>query len=221
MVSINKLKSNWLQILAHAGALWLLASLAWDYAQDAFLIDPVREMTTRTGRLALTFLLLSLACTPLNALLGYKKILRLRRPLGLYAFVFAALHFLIFAGLDYGFDLDLLGPAILDQRYVLAGSGAFLILLALAITSTRGWQRRLRKNWKRLHRLVYLAGIMSVVHFMWLVKDVREPLRYGAILALLLTIRIPLIKKAVINVRQRLRMGKRSLLPRWEPDRQD
>jgi sulfoxide reductase heme-binding subunit YedZ len=205
MVSV-KLRSNWLQILVHAWALWLLAALAWDYAQDTFLVDPVREMTTRTGRLALTFLLLSLACTPANTLLGYKKILRLRRPLGLYAFVFAALHFLIFAGLDYDFDLALLRPAILDQRYVLAGTGAFLILLALALTSNKLSQRRLRKNWKRLHRLVYPSAFLVILHFLWLSKDSRAPTRYGALLALLLVLRLPFVKRALINLRRRYKI---------------
>ena len=210
MVSIKKLKSNWLQILVHAWALWLLAVLAWDYAQNTFLVDPVREMTTRTGNQALTFLLLSLVCTPVNTLLGYKKLLRLRRPLGLYAFVFAAVHFMIFAGLDYGFDLPLLIPAILDQRYVLAGTGAFLILLALAITATKGWKKRLRKKWKRLHQLVYLSAALVIVHFLWLSKDPCEPTRYGVLLALLLVPRIPFIKRALIKIRRQYKMRKKS-----------
>jgi sulfoxide reductase heme-binding subunit YedZ len=210
MVSLNKLKSNRLQILVHAGALWLLASLAWDYTQNTFLVDPVREMTTRTGRLALAFLLLSLACTPINTLLGYKKVLRLRRPLGLYAFVFAALHFLIFVGLDYGFDLALLRPAILDQRFVLAGTAALAILLPLALTSTKGWQRRLRKNWRRLHKLVYLSAILVILHFMWLSKDPREPRRYGIILALLLVTRIPFVKNALLNLRRRYKIRRQA-----------
>jgi sulfoxide reductase heme-binding subunit YedZ len=167
-------------------------------------------MTTRTGRLALAFLLLSLACTPVNILLGYKKVLRLRRPLGLYAFVFAALHFLIFAGLDYGFDLDLLGLAILDQRFVLAGTAAFVILLPLALTSSKGWQRRLRKNWKRLHKLVYLSAALVIVHFMWLSKDPQQPRRYGIILALLLAMRIPFIKNALLNLRRRYKIRRKT-----------
>jgi sulfoxide reductase heme-binding subunit YedZ len=128
----------------------------------------------------------------------------LRRPLGLYAFMYAGLHFLIFVGLDYGFDLDLIGQAILNQRYVLVGFAAGLLLLLLAITSTRGWQKRLGKNWKRLHRLAYLAAILAIVHFMWLVKDIREPLRYGAVVALLLIVRIPVIRRALNNVRRQL-----------------
>ena len=85
----------------------------------------------------------------------------------------------------------------MDQRYVLVGFAAGLLLLALAITSTRGWQKRLGKNWKRLHRLVYLAGFLAIVHFMWLAKDNREPLRYGAVVALLLIVRIPAVERAL------------------------
>ena len=211
MVPIKKLKRHWPSILVHAWVLLSLASLAWDYTHDQFLVDRVREITTRTGRMALTLLLLSLACTPVNIVLGYKGVLRVRRALGLYAFVYAALHAWAFAGLDYGFDLELLRPAILDQRFVLAGLGAFLILLALALTSTKGWQRRLRKNWRRLHRLVYLAGGLVILHFFWLVKDTREPLRYGALLALMLAVRLPFVKKPVTTLRQRLKIQRTRL----------
>jgi sulfoxide reductase heme-binding subunit YedZ len=154
-------------------------------------VDPVREITTRTGKTALILLILSLACTPLGTLFGFKQALRVRRALGLYAFMYASLHFATFVGLDYGFDLALLRQAIFDQRYVLAGFAAGLLLLAMAITSTQGWQKLLGKNWKRLHRLAYLAGILAVVHFIWLVKDVREPLRYAAVLTALLVLRLP------------------------------
>ncbi|MDY6874805.1 MAG: protein-methionine-sulfoxide reductase heme-binding subunit MsrQ [Chloroflexota bacterium] len=156
---------------------------------------------TRTGRAALILLVLSLACTPIDIVFGFKKVLRVRGMLGLYAFMYASLHLLTFVGWDYGFDLDSLGPAIFDQRFVLAGFVAFLLLLPLAITSTRGCQKRLGRNWKRLHRLVYLAGILAILHFLWLVKDPREPLRYGAIVALLLIVRIPLVKKAIRRAR--------------------
>jgi len=93
----------------------------------------------------------------------------------------------------------------LDQRYVLVGSAAGLLLLLLAITSTHSWQKRLGKNWKRLHRLVYLAAVLAIVHFAWQVKDIREPLRYGAILALLLILRIPGVRRAASGVRYRLK----------------
>jgi sulfoxide reductase heme-binding subunit YedZ len=205
MVLTRKLKARWLQILAHVGALLPLAWLFWDYWQGLFIIDPVQEITTRTGKTALILLILSLACTPMNTIFGFKQVLRVRRPLGLYAFMYAGLHFLTFLGLDYGFDLDLIRQDVLDQRYVLVGFAAGLLLLPLAITSTKGWQKRLGRNWKRLHRLVYLAGILAIVHFMWLVKDIREPLRYGVVVALLLVMRIPAIKRAVSNARHQLK----------------
>ena len=105
-----------------------------------------------------------------------RQALRVRRPLGLYAFLYASLHFATFVWLDYGLDLELLRQAIFDQRYVLAGFAAGLLMLVLAVTSTRGWQKRMGKNWKRLHRLVYLAAALAVLHFFWLVKgDWRRP----------------------------------------------
>jgi sulfoxide reductase heme-binding subunit YedZ len=198
------IKKNWFRTAAHVAALAPLAFLIRDYTQNLFLVDPVREITTRTGRTALTLLLLSLACTPIYTLTGFKQAPRVRRALGVYAFLYAGLHLMTFVGLDYGFDWELLGPAILDQRYVIVGFSAFLILLALAITSTKGWQRRLKKNWKRLHKLVYLASVLVIVHFAWLVKDIREPLRYGALVLVLLALRIPRLKRAASQLRRRL-----------------
>ena len=201
LLGLNWLRAWWLKILVHAGALLPLAWITWQYTQSLFLVDPVREITTLTGRTALILLVLTLACTPINTLLGFKQVLRVRRALGLYAFLYASVHFATFVWLDYGFDLELLAEAVFAQRYVVVGFGAGLILLALALTSTRGSQRRLGKNWKRLHRLVYIAGILAVVHFAWLVKDIRVPLQYGAVLALLLALRLPRIRKALSRVR--------------------
>ena len=125
-------------------------------------------------------------------MLGIKQALPLRRPLGLYAFFYVCLHLLIFVGVDYGLDWQLIKEAIVEKRYVLVGFTAFLLLLPLAITSTKGWQRRLGKRWKKLHRLVYLAAPLAVIHFVWLVKaDIREPLLYGAAVAALLLLRLP------------------------------
>ena len=201
MVLMRKLKARWLQILTHIGALLPLAWLLWETWQGQLIVDPVKEITTRTGKTALILLILSLACTPLNTIFGFKHALRVRRPLGLYAFLYVGLHFLTFLGLDYGFDLHLIRQDILDQRYVLVGFATGLLLLPLAITSTQGWQKRLGKNWKRLHRLVYLASILDIVHFVWLTKDIREPLRYGGVVALLLIVRIPAIKRAISKAR--------------------
>lgn len=204
MVLLERLKSHWFRILIHIGALAPLAWILWHYWQGLFVVDPIREMTTLTGKTALILLMLSLASTPINTVFGWKQVLRVRRALGLYAFTYAGLHFLVFVGLDYRLDLGLIHQAIFDQRYVLVGFGAGLILLALAITSTRGWKRRLGKAWKRLHRLVYAAGILAVVHFLWLVKDAQEPLRYGLVLGLLLILRIPRVRCTIVRTRRRL-----------------
>ena len=202
MVLKGWLRRNWQQALTHIAGLLPLAQLLWTYWRGAFLVDPVREITTRTGRTALLMLLLSLACTPVYTLLDLKWVLRVRRALGLYAFLYAVLHLMTFAWLDYGLQLDLLVPAIFDQLYILPGFAAGLILLVLALTSTRGWQKRLGRNWKRLHRLVYVAGILAVVHVLWLVKDIGEPVRYAAILALLFLLRVPRVREAIRNARR-------------------
>ena len=198
-----------LQIFAQVGALLPLAVLIWDYFQDNLTVNPIQEITFRTGKYALVLLVLSLACTPLNTLIGFREALRLRRPLGLYAFMYASFHFLTFIGLDYGFDLELIYEAIFEKRYALVGFAAFLILLPLAITSTKGWQKRLGKNWKKLHQLVYVAAGLVVVHFVWGVKsDIREPLIYGAIVLSFLLLRVPAIRQR-LKVRSLLTPGAR------------
>lgn len=185
-----------LQWLTHLGAWVPLAVLIWDYFTDNLTFNPIQDITFRTGRTALVLLVLSLACTPLNTYFGFREALKLRRPLGLYAFMYASLHFLIFVGLDYGFDLELLQEAIFEKRYALVGFAAFLILLLLALTSTKGWQRRLGHAWKHLHRLVYVAALLVIVHFVWLVKsDYRRPLAYGAVIVVLLLLRLGYVKR--------------------------
>lgn len=204
MVLIAKVKANWHRILVHVGALLPLALLLWDFSQDRLTVNPIQEITFRTGKYALVLLVLSLACTPVNSVLGFKPALRVRRSLGLYAFMYAGLHFLTFVGLDYGFDLELIRGAIFEKRYALVGFSAFLILIPLAVTSTKGWMKRLGKKWKYLHRLVYLAALLVVVHFIWLVKsDIREPLLYGVAVILLLLLRVPAIRRGISRYRVR------------------
>jgi sulfoxide reductase heme-binding subunit YedZ len=205
VVLVEKLKARWLQILTHVAALLPLALLVRDYARNQLTANPIREITLRTGKSALILLVLSLACTPIHTLFGLKQVIKLRRPLGLYAFLYASLHVLMFVGPDYGFDLGLIAEEIATRRFLQVGLVAFLILLPLAATSTRGWVKRLGKNWKRLHRLVYLAALLVVVHFVWVVKaDIREPLLYGAVVVSLLIVRIPGVRNAVNNCRSRL-----------------
>jgi sulfoxide reductase heme-binding subunit YedZ len=193
-----KKPKHWLAILTHVAALTPLAVMAWEYARGQLSADPIREITLRTGKAALVLLVLSLAVTPVYILFGTRPVLKLRRPLGLYAFLYASLHGLTFVGLDYGFNLGLILREVLQKRFVQAGILAFLLLLPLAITSTRGWMRRLGKNWKQLHRLVYVAALVAVVHFVWLAKgDIREPLAYGAVVVLLLAVRLPFVRSAI------------------------
>jgi methionine sulfoxide reductase heme-binding subunit len=181
-----------------------LAKLVWDWWSDNLTVNPIQEITLRTGYYAITLLILSLVCTPLNTLFGLRAALPLRRPLGLYAFLYATLHFLTFVWLDYGLDWTLIQEAILEKRYVLVGFAALLLLLPLAATSTKGWMRRLGRRWKNLHRLVYIAALLAVVHWVMLVKsDIREPLLYGAGVALLLALRLPAVKAWFTNLRHR------------------
>jgi methionine sulfoxide reductase heme-binding subunit len=183
--------------LIHAGALLPLAILLWDYGHDNLTVNPIQRITLWTGKWALVLLILSLACTPASSLLGLRAAIRWRRPLGVYAFVYALLHFLTFVGLDYTFDVGLLREAIFEKRYALVGFAAFILLLPLAITSTTGWMRRLGRRWKRLHQVVYVAAVLAVLHFTWSVKaDIRVPLQFAGLLGLLLVARWPPVRRA-------------------------
>lgn len=198
------MRRHWLRLLAHIGALIPLGQLLWDAYGNDLTANPIQEITFRTGKTALILLILSLACTPANTLLGLRQAIPLRRPLGLYAFFYAFLHLLIFAVLDYGLDVSLIWQTVLEKRYVVAGFSAFVLLLPLAVTSTAGWQRRLGKRWRKLHRLVYAAAALAILHFVWLVKaDRSEPLTYGAILGLLLALRLPAIRRTATRLRYR------------------
>jgi sulfoxide reductase heme-binding subunit YedZ len=198
-----KKRANWFYLLVIGLALWPLVRILWDLAWGRFIVDPIQEIITRTGRAALNLLVLSLACTPLYTFTGLALFQRARRTLGLYAFLYVVVHFLTFAGWDYGFDLRLLWQAVFYQRYVIVGFAAGLILLALAITSTRGWQRRLGKWWKRLQRLVYLANVLAVLHFVWLLKEPSEALPYAVVVAVLLVLRVPFVARVLKSVRRR------------------
>jgi sulfoxide reductase heme-binding subunit YedZ len=192
------------QLLVHIGALVPLLYLLWDYVTHRLSVNPIQDITLRTGKDALVLLVLSLACTPAQ-MLGFREVVKVRRALGLYAFLYVSLHLLAFVWLDYGLDLGLIYEAIFEKRYALVGFMAFLILLPLAVTSTKGWQKRLGKNWKRLHRCVYVAGGLAIVHYIWLVKsDIRQPLAYGAVVALLLLVRIPAVRQFISQWRGRL-----------------
>lgn len=194
--------TTWLRIAVHVLSILPLAILIWDFTSGRLSVNPIEDITSRTGTYALIWLILSLACTPINMVTGFKPVMTLRRPLGLYAFMYVCLHLLTFTGLDYGFNLNAIVQTIVEKRYILVGLFAFLLLLPLAITSTKWWQRRLGRYWRQLHRLVYVAALLAILHYVWLVKsDFREPLLYGAILATLLLLRTPHIKNIIKKLR--------------------
>jgi sulfoxide reductase heme-binding subunit YedZ len=154
--------------------------------------NPIETINRYTGDWVLRFLLITLAVTPLRRLTGWNGLLRYRRMLGLFAFFYACVHFLSWAWLDQYFVLADIVQDVAKRPYITVGFASFLMLIPLALTSTNAMIRRLgAKRWQQLHRLVYLIGIGGVVHFLWLVKsDIREPLVYGAVLALLLGFRL-------------------------------
>ena len=190
------LRAHWLWLVANIGAAIPLLWLAWDHLRDNLTINPIDDYTIRTGGAAILLLLLSLTVTPLQTVTGWRKVATTRRSLGLWAFAYAVLHMLVFVGLDYGFSLEfILLDGLPSKPYILAGLAALLILLPLAITSTKGMQRRLGKRWKTLHRWVYAAGILAVIHYIWVVKlPFGLPTIYAIILALLLVARIPVVR---------------------------
>ena len=176
--------------------IWIgsLAPAAW--LVQAFLLDglganPIEKITHVTGKTALSLLLITLLVTPLRRMTGWNRLILVRRPLGLFAFFYACLHFSTWAGLDMTLMLEWMGEDVAARPYITVGFAAFLVLIPLAVTSTRGWIRRLGRRWSLLHKGVYLAAILGIVHFWWLVKaDLREPILFGLGLAALLGYRV-------------------------------
>jgi sulfoxide reductase heme-binding subunit YedZ len=199
--------------LAHAALIALalapVAALALGAAHGELGANPVETLSHATGDWALRLLLASLAVTPLRRWRRLAWLAPFRRTLGLLAFGYAVLHAAIFVALDLGFAFALLAEEIAERPYVTLGFGALLVLTPLAFTSTRAWQRRLGRRWIALHRLVYLAAVLAALHFVWLVKkDLREPLLYAGVLAVLLGARI------VPAIRERLRAARTQRAPR-------
>ena len=153
--------------------------------------DPVKKLEHECGKTALNLLMITLSVTPVRSLTGLPQLLRLRRMLGLFAFFYAVVHFTIYLVLDLELNFRLLGADIAKRPYITIGFTALVLLVPLALTSTNGMMRRLGARWQRLHRLIYPIAALAVWHFYWQVKrDVREPLLYLGILALLLGYRL-------------------------------
>ena len=182
----------WLKPGLFAGALIPLALLVWRAAHRTLGADAIAIGLNQLGYLALVFLMASLACTPLKILTGWTWPIRVRRMLGLFAFFYASLHLLTYVGIDQQLDWPVLWGDVTQRKFMIVGFLAFLCLVPLAWTSTNGSVRRLGfDRWKALHRLAYVAGVLAVVHFTWRVKsDVRVPMTWAVILAVLFLIRI-------------------------------
>jgi sulfoxide reductase heme-binding subunit YedZ len=187
----------------HAAVVALaLAPLAWlalGAARGELGANPVETITHVTGEWALRLLLACLAVTPLRrASPRFAALAPYRRTFGLLAFAYAALHAATFFALDLGFAFALLAEEVAERPFVTLGFVALALMTPLALTSTRAWQRRLGRRWITLHRAVYAAGVLAAAHFVWLVKaDLREPLLYASLLALLLALRaVPLLRRA-------------------------
>ncbi|GMV08093.1 MAG: hypothetical protein AMXMBFR53_43680 [Gemmatimonadota bacterium] len=175
----------WLSALAPAA--WLLAGffLGW------LGVNPIEKLTHVTGMTALVLLLVTLSVTPLRRVTGWNPLIQLRRPLGLFAFFYACLHFSVWMVLDLGFELAWVAEDIAERPYITVGFTAFVLLVPLAVTSTKGWIRRLKKRWTTLHALVYVSTALGCVHFYWLVKsDVRLPLLLAAVYVVLMASRL-------------------------------
>jgi len=186
-----------------------LAHLLIDYFIGNLSVNPIQDLERRTGRHAITLLVLSLLCTPLNTLLGWKEPLKRRRALGLYSFMYASVHILIFLDLDYGLAWSLILQSIIEKPYIIVGLITFLMLVPLAVTSFNIWKIRLKKNWKRLHQTVYLIAPLAVLHFALSKKgdifrlqgEIVRPLLYGLVVLILLALRIPKVRKFFASFR--------------------
>jgi len=167
-----------------------------DTLQDQLGANPIETLHFSLGDWALRFLCISLALTPIKKLLQQSWPIRFRRMMGLFAYFYASLHFLVYIVLDLSLSWENFIDEVPQSPYILAGLLTFLLLTPLALTSTKAMQKHLGKRWMQLHRLVYLAGISAVIHYLWLVKsDISEPLFYAAVMSILLGTRLILYFK--------------------------
>jgi sulfoxide reductase heme-binding subunit YedZ len=186
------LASKWTKVAVFLLGLVPLGDLVYRGFHARLTANPVEFVQHFTGDWTLRFLLITLSITPLRKLLNLPELIRFRRMLGLFAFFYVCLHFLTYIGPDQSFSLTGMWKDVEKRRYITVGFLGFVLLIPLAITSTKGWIRRLGgRRWQILHRSIYVAAICGVIHYYWLVKsDVREPLMYAAILASLLLWRL-------------------------------
>lgn len=210
-ISKTKPEITWLQILIHILGWLPLAWILYLYFAGKLSVNPIQDIEQQLGHIAVYFLIASLACTPLYTLSGWREPLKRRRALGLYCFMYAGLHVLTFSGLDYGFNLLLIGGIVLKKPYAIVGLATFILLLPLAVTSSHWWMKKLGRKWTKLHRLVYLAGVLDILHYAWAKKgdifrlsgDILQPLFWGLLLLLLLALRLPPVRRWASGLRHK------------------
>ena len=186
------LRSRWWKVLTFLLCLAPLGWFGWRAWNSDLTANPIEYITHFTGDWTIRLLVATLALTPLRKLLGLPDLIRFRRMVGLFAFFYGCLHFVItYLWLDKFFDWHEIVKDVAKRPFITIGFTSFVLMLPLAVTSTKGWIRRLGgRRWQALHRLIYLAAIAAVIHYYWLVKsDIRKPLLYGVLVGLLLTYR--------------------------------
>jgi methionine sulfoxide reductase heme-binding subunit len=186
------LTSKWTKVAVFLLCLIPLGGLFWRAFHNGLGANPVEFIQLTTGRWTLRFLIFTLCITPFRKLFNLPDLIRFRRMLGLFAFFYLCLHFLTYLGPDQSFDLGGMWKDVAKRPFITVGFLGFLLLLPLALTSTAGWIRRLGgKRWQKLHRAIYFAAICGVIHYYWKVKsDVRMPVLYGTLVAILLLWRL-------------------------------
>jgi len=207
MHSLRNDQIEWIKRAGFVLCLVPLARLVWLGAQGGLGANPIEYITHSTGWWTLSFLMITLAVTPLRRLTGLNWLVRLRRMLGLFAFFHAALHFATYLWLDQFFDLDAIAKDIVKRPFITIGFAAFVLLIPLAATSTNSMVRRLGgRRWQLLHRLVYVIAVLGVAHFWWLVKkDLTEPVLFACVLTGLLGARLAwAVRKARTLTRERV-----------------
>lgn len=182
------LRRRWIKVVVFLLCLAPLARLGWRAWSDDLTANPIEYITHFTGDWTIRLIVAALAVTPLRRRFRLPDLIRFRRMIGLFAFFYGSLHFLTWFALDKFFDLHEILNDFAKRRFIIAGLTAFGAMVPLALTSTTGWIRRLGgRRWQALHRLIYLTGVAAVVHYYWLVKsDIRLPVLYGSVVALLL-----------------------------------
>lgn len=191
-----KFNQTFIKRLIFILSLWPLLSISINIFQDRLGANPVEFIERHFGKWTLIFLCLTLSMTPLRRITNVSQWILYRRMLGLFVFFYASIHLLCYIGLDYHFAWVDIKNDIIKHRYVLVGFLAWVLLLPLAITSSDKMIRKLKMNWKLLHRLIYVIAILGVLHFIWLVKkDITEPLIYVAIVSILFILRLDIFRR--------------------------